>query len=547
MAGLTPSPSMRYVRCGWRIIVCTAVGLLVVAAPRAMAAEEGDDGADEIPRDSRTTSLSVADLKSRYRLFAADAERLKFTPPQIPDLSRYTRATAERRIDRSKPGTALIAPLLNEPGFKALTTAVGQGLRELALRQHGGLHAIIIEGGYVELSRLARSLPKDLFEESEPGVYIARLPILIRHGATLQIGPGARELRLSQERGSLLANEGELFVIGSQVIGWSELRRAPAWFRDKHEFRPFIVGWGGSGTYIADSRIAHLGYASTKSFGLSLSQYSELAVQRRAWPRPTGWVLNSQVEDLWYGFYCWEADDVVLRGNTFLNNIKYGIDPHDRSRRLIIAENDVSGTREKHGIIISREVNDSWIVANRSHDNRLSGIVLDRQCSNTVIAHNLTYRNGSDGIVISESSRNTLWNNLSIGNRHHGIRLRNSVDVRIQASSAIANGLAGIYGVSRDLSGTDRDLKEDPYQQALTVRVVEGQLSANGSGPINFDDPSRVELLGIDLRTPQRKLGYRFGGALLPFQIELLDILLNRNQATVLEARAPPGNETALR
>ncbi|MEP7244354.1 MAG: right-handed parallel beta-helix repeat-containing protein, partial [Gammaproteobacteria bacterium] len=207
------------------MIACIAVGWVTVE--RSSAAEEGDDGADEIPRDSRTTSISAEELKSRYRVFAADAERLEFTPPQIPDLSGYTRAAAERRIDRSKPGTALIAPLLNEPGFKALTTAIGQGLRELALRQHGGLRAIIIEGGYVELSQLTRHLPKEFFEQSAPGVYIARLPILIRHGATLQIGPGTKQLRLSQERGSLLANEGALFVMGSEVIGWSELRRAP--------------------------------------------------------------------------------------------------------------------------------------------------------------------------------------------------------------------------------------------------------------------------------------------------------------------------------
>jgi len=37
----------------------------------------------------------------------------------------------------------------------------------------------------------------------------------------------------------------------------------------------------------------------------------------------------------------------------------------------------------------------------------------------------------------------------------------------------------------------------------------------------------------------QRGLGYRFGGALLPFQIEVLDILLNQKQASVLEARMP--------
>jgi poly(beta-D-mannuronate) C5 epimerase len=85
----------------------------------------------------------------------------------------------------------------------------------------------------------------------------------------------------------------------------------------------------------------------------------------------------------------------------------------------------------------------------------------------------------------------------------------------------------------------DRNLEKDPYQRTLSMIVAGGQLSANGSGPINVSEPSRIELLDIDLRTPQRRLGYRFGGALLAFQIEMLDILLNRKQASVLESRVP--------
>ena len=531
----------RIARHGWRFTLCIVAVLLLAAARGAPAVdeEEGDDGADEVPAAIGKPVPTTAELLRDYRLLAEDPQRLRFTAPPLPDLSGYSATALAAKIDRSTAGSVIIAPLLAEPGFKSLTTAVGQGLRELALRQKGGLRAIIIAGGYVEWSQLAQSLPQDVFEETEHGIYVVRLPILVRHGASLLIGQGTKQVRLSQERGAILANEGTLFIIKSQVIGWSEQRQMPAVFRDKHEFRPFIVSWGGSRTYISQSLIAHLGYATTKSFGLSLSQYSTTAVERAVWPRPTGWVLNSRIEDLWYGFYCWEADDIVLRGNTFRGNIKYGIDPHDRSRRLIIAENDVSDTHEKHGIIISREVNDSWIIGNRSHGNNLSGIVLDRQCRNTVIANNLTYGNHSDGIVISESPHNVLWSNLSVGNQHHGIRLRNSVDIRIQDSSAIANGLAGIYGVSRDLSQTGRNLQEDPYEQSMSMIVVGGQLSANGSGPINASEPSRIELLGIDLRTPQRRLGYRFGGALLAFQLDMLDILLNQKKAGVLEARAP--------
>ena len=509
------------------------------------SADEGDDGADELPDEPNRREPTLVELQRTYRIDTADGATLEFKPPKLPDLAQYTPARMQAKIDRSQPGSVSIGSLLNEPGFKSLTTAVGQGLAELAARQHGGLRAIFVENGYVSLPLLAATLPKDVFEQTSPGVFIARLPILVRHGATLQVGPGVKELRLSQDRGVMLAVEGTLFVSKSTVQGWNEATRAPSVFRDKHEFRPFIVGWGGSKTYIADSVIAHLGYASTKAFGLTLSQYSTTVAQRAVWPRPTGWILNTVITDLWYGFYCWEADDVVLRGNTLRDNIKYGIDPHDRSRRLIIAENLAYGTRQKHGIIISRNVNDSFIVGNKSYENNLSGIVLDRQCSNNVIANNLTYRNKSDGIVLSESPHNLVWSNLSSGNLHHGIRLRNSTDVRIQDSSAIANGLAGIYGVSRDLSKTGRNFVEDPYQKAMSMVVVGGQLSANGSGPINLDEPTRVALYGIDLRTPQRALGYRLGGVLLAFQVEVLDIVIKRKRVAILEPQ-PPENKPAL-
>jgi poly(beta-D-mannuronate) C5 epimerase len=77
--------------------------------------------------------------------------------------------------------------------------------------------------------------------------------------------------------------------------------------------------------------------------------------------------------------------------------------------------------------------------------------------------------------------------------------------------------------------------------------VLGGQLTANGSGPIHLDDVSHVALFDIDLRTPQRNLGFRLGGVLLAFQIETLDILLNQKQAIVLEPRPIAADVTARR
>src|SRR3546814_5769527 len=55
--------------------------------------------------------------------------------------------------------------------------------------------------------------------------------------------------------------------------------------------------------------------------------------------------------------------------------------------------------------IVSREVDDSWIINNQAYDNALSGIVIDRNSVNNVVAHNRVYRNHADGITIYESPK----------------------------------------------------------------------------------------------------------------------------------------------
>jgi len=67
-----------------------------------------------------------------------------------------------------------------------------------------------------------------------------------------------------------------------------------------------------------------------------------------------------------------------------------------------------------------------------------------------------------------------------------------------------------------------------------------GQYTGNGSGPINVEEPYEISLYDLDLRTPQRALGFRMGGVLLAFQTELLDILINQKRVAVLERRDLP-------
>lgn len=249
---------------------------------------------------------------------------------------------------------------------------------------------------------------------------------------------------------------------------------------------------------------------------------------------PGGWLLNSEFYDNWYDFYCYEADDIVIRGNVYCDNIVYGIDPHDRSLRLIIAENKAHGTKKKHGIIVSREVNDSWIFRNESYENHLSGIVIDRSSVHNVVAENRVYRNRADGITVYESPDTLLWRNVASANERHGIRIRNSTDIQLRGNIAIGNRLSGVYGHIKDLTGTGRNLHLDPFHEKVSMVVVGGQLVSNGSARVNIDQPLSLELYDVELLAPRREFGIKFTGVLGRYQDQVLDLLVRQRLPVVI-------------
>lgn len=480
------------------------------------------------------SGVAADDVKRpTYRVSSIPVESLQREAPRLPDLSGYNAEAVYARITDKTLGRAELRRMLEQNQLAEFTASDGR-LSVWTKRQGAMPRAIFITQGYMTPSDLALSLPKEYFAETEPGVYLARLPIVVSQGATLHIGKETKDFRLSSDRGAFLINDGKLFITDSRLTAWREAENQQDWFRKKGKFRPFLNAWGGTETYIVNSVVSSLGYTASKSYGVSISQYSPGTAPLMKRGHPTGWLLNSMFDDMWYGFYCYEADDVVLRGNTYRNNIVYGIDPHDRSRRLIIAENTVYGTVQKHGIIISREVNDSWIFNNRSYDNQLSGIVIDRTSVNSVIAYNEIYRNGSDGITLYESGQNLLWGNKAFNNGRHGIRVRNSAQVDLYENLAVANGLLGIYGHIKDLNGTDRDLVLDPYDMNLSMTVVGGRLVGNQTGAISVVGPQSVKLYQLDMLMPAKATGIGMFGALADSKNQILDLLIRQKKAVLV-------------
>ena len=502
---------------------------LLVAAMLVASATAFADTAAKAP----TIAKELQQAKT-YTISSPPTAPLEMAKPALPDLSGYTAAAMEKKIVRTKPGKISIRRMMQEDALKDFIGGDNK-MAEWVVRQHGIPQAIFIDDGYMNLKDLLKKVPKQYLSETSPGVFLARLPIVVGEKGILEIDGQTQELRLSQEAGSFLVNDGQLFVRDTRITGWREKTNGPATFRSPTEFRPFLLAWGGTQTYIVNSKMASFGYANSKSYGVSISQYTPNMAKVLKRPEPTGWIVDSEFSDMWYGFYCYETTGFVIKGSTYKDNIVYGIDPHDRSHGLIIADNTVYGTKKKHGIIISREVNDSFIFNNRSYDNKLSGLVIDRNSVNNLIADNEIYRNHTDGITLYESGDNLLWGNKVISNRRHGIRIRNSVNIRLYENLAMANGLTGVYGHIKDLTDTDRDIALDPFDTKVSLIVVGGELAANGSGPLSIDSPLSIELYRVSMLAPTKSSGISFSGVLGERQEEILDLLVRQKKAVLID------------
>ncbi|MDB1112511.1 mannuronan 5-epimerase AlgG [Pseudomonas extremaustralis] len=502
---------------------------LLVAAMLVASATAFADTAAKAP----TIAKELQQAKT-YTISSPPTAPLEMPKPALPDLSGYTAAAIEKKIVRGKPGKISIRRMMQEDALKDFIGGDNK-MAEWVVRQHGIPQAIFVDDGYMNLKDLLGKVPKQYLSETAPGVFLAKLPIVVGRKGILDIDKNTQELRLSQEAGAFLINDGQLFVRDTKVTGWSEKANGAALFKSPKEFRPFLLAWGGTETYISNTKMASFGYANSKSYGVSISQYTPNMAKVLKRPEPTGWIIDSEFSDMWYGFYCYETTGFVIKGNTYKDNIVYGIDPHDRSHGLIIADNTVHGTKKKHGIIISREVNDSFIFNNRSYDNKLSGLVLDRNSVNNFVADNEFYRNHTDGITLYESGDNLLWGNKVIANRRHGIRVRNSVNIKLYENTSMANGLTGLYGHIKDLTDTDRDIALDPFDTKVSLIVVGGELAGNGSGPLSIDSPLSVELYRVSMLAPTKSSGISFSGVLGDRQEEILDLLVRQRKAVLID------------
>lgn len=435
---------------------------------------------------------------------------------QRPDLSRYSLDNLRSSLpEYDGQGDAAVRPIGNE----RLLDEATRRERGDDLRQRQGtdeLQFIEVSGGMITLAEVVDIVGNPKFAETIGDTTTIRLPILVRPDAELVIkGRTTPVVHLSTDRGAFIINGGRLDVVDAKVIGWDESSGTPSAFVDKIKFRPYLASMIRSEMNLIGSTFQCLGYASATSYGISYSTQPERKHGEPTSESPHGTIAGCTFDNLYYGFYTYEARDIAIVDCTYTDNIVYAIDPHDRTTRLLIAGNTTHGTRERHGIIGSRGVRDSLIIDNISYGNGGSGIMLDRECTNCVIAGNQVYSN-NQGIAIYESCGNKIYDNLIGFNNSCALRVRNSVEVVSINNTMVGHGEYAVDLSARVLENqADRQRRGERYEHRLAVEI-HGLRVGRNYGLMKGRNVEFLILSGVEQAIDLQALANRWGITTLP-------------------------------
>jgi poly(beta-D-mannuronate) C5 epimerase len=468
--------------------------------------------------------------------------------PTPPDISGFTVESVAARVPAVAPGKVEIAVMAEVPALREFIKKNGriQGLRLAQMDVNP--KALVIRSGHYDIRSLyeaAQKLSPGAITRKDVGKYTLRMPLLVGKGASLTVsGVDTNELRLSQDANALIANAGDLYLLRTKVTGWSERKNLPATFVDKDIFRPYLVDWSGGRLYIAGTSVSNLGYRKGKAYGVTYSSCIPCTVEDPKLGPPTGVIVASRFEDLYFGFYSYEAADVIIVNNVYANNVIYGIDPHDRSHHLIIAQNDVYGSGKKHGIIISRNVNESWIFGNDSHDNHGSGIMIDRTSEHNNIANNIARNNQGDGITFYESGNITSFGNEVYKNALSGVRIRNSWNIHLASDRIFDNNRAAVTLYTSRLEDTQkgRNFALDPYTRKASAEISGDVMKLGDTKPaFKIDGISHLSLTDTHVLSG----GPLFSGHIFSDESHIADNMTELERSAVITNQNPPPPEPA--
>lgn len=406
-------------------------------------------------------------------------------PPPAPDeaaIAEVVDELLERPLPDAVSGSVAVVAASGE---RDLDRGFAEDLE--ALPDWSG-DAIVIESGIHHLAAVARTVGNpDLLDCAEAACRLAA-PLLVERGATLIIDGVV--VRMEQDAGALISAAGDLFISDAELVGWNADAEAPAETAvDGRRFRPWIAGLEANRTLIRRSRLAHLGYDSNSTQGLAFTD----AGRDDAAGRPAADIVGNRIEDLWFGFFTWNADGVRVLRNTVEDSHVYGLDPHDATRDMLIAENFIRGTRDSHGVVMSREIHDTVVTRNRSIDNGGAGFFLDKGSWNVSFIGNESFENGTDGITVYESRDVRIEGNDVAGNGRAGIRVRAAAGIEIIDNIVHDNAGPGIFVYDWSHASREPDAEDRRHMQPVSVAIWGNRLAENASGDCSLQ--GAVELI----------------------------------------------------
>lgn len=418
-------------------------------------------------------------------LATIQAPSLDAAPLPVPDEAAIAERVAgllDRPLPPSTPGSVELRPAADQ---RDLNRGFLADLE--ALPDWSGL-ALVVASGSFRLEELAAAADRPDLLDCRDAVCRLAAPLLVEPGATLVVDRLA--VRLVQSAGALVSAQGDLFVTDSELLGWDEAADAPARTdADGRIFRPWLAGLEASRTLIRRSRLAHLGYDSNSTQGLAFTD----ADRDDAAGKPAADIVDNRLEDLWFGFFTWNAEGIQVLRNTVDGSHVYGLDPHDATRDMLIAENVVQGTRDSHGIVMSRRIHDTVVTRNRSIANGGAGFFLDKGSWNVTFAGNESFDNGTDGITIYESRDVTIRDNHVAGNGRAGIRIRAAADIAITNNIVHDNEGPGIFVYDWSHAAREPDEEDEEHMQPVRVTITGNRLADNASGDCSLQ--GAIELL----------------------------------------------------
>ena len=376
-------------------------------------------------------------------------------------------------------------------------------------------NVLVLYNGVYSIDYLYQKINNpSILKKINDNTYVLKVPIYVSPTAKLVINNKTILLETTP-RPVFIMYHGDIYAKNSKFITWNirnnsydvreKIPEKELLLIGKQKPRPYFIGLAGSKTYFINNFFKGLGFHSTSAtFGIAQLYFPKdftndfnLFTYLNYRGNPTGYYVGNTMTKNMMAYYCSGAKNSVIVGNLMYDNLIYNIDPHDYAKNLIIARNITAKAKHAHGIVISRQVNDSIIAQNISINNHSAGIMLDRLSNNTFIYDNLSVLNGYMGISIQESDNALIYKNKLIGNKIDGIIVRNGLKISIKDNLIAYNGKNGVELLTKNIDNMIyRNFARDPYHKATSGVLINNKILSNMLYGISVKNNAALRLSG---------------------------------------------------